>query len=132
VKRTLSNVAGRPPPPGHAPHHNGKEGISMPDIDPIKAYNDICRKKAGPDFQATKDFWPTFKIRQKARKIAIELWNLHIKREADERGGSYEDEVMRQDVAMWYGAFIFDAMITHFKPKSEQGGLLERVFATLY
>jgi hypothetical protein len=71
------------------------------------------------------------KLRQEARKIAIGWWNYQIKRKADLRGGTYEHEVMRQDVAMWYGAYLYDAMLKALT-NSEQGGLLERVFATLY
>jgi len=87
----------------------------------VQAYNEICVDARHYAVEAD----------EKARMRAIEAWNYHVKREADERGGSYENEVMRQDVAMWYGAYLYDAMIAGIE-EGNQGGLLKRVFGTLF
>jgi hypothetical protein len=87
----------------------------------VEAYNEICKQKFVTRVPATEQ-WRTW---------AVESWNRHLKSKADLRGGTYENQVMRQDVAMWYGAYLYDAMITNL-PKSQQGGLLKRVFGTLY
>jgi hypothetical protein len=59
--------------------------------------------------------------RAKDRVNRLDQWAANLKIDAALRNGSYEQEVMRQDVAMWYGALV-----------SDRDGVARRVFATLY
>lgn len=79
----------------------------------VEAYNEVCVEASGYPVKADKH----------ERMRAVQYWNILIHREALLRQGTYEHEVMRQDVAMWYGAYRSSESYTP---------LLRRVFGTLY
>jgi hypothetical protein len=64
----------------------------------------------------------TVPARTKDRVNRLDQWAENLKIDAALRNGSYEEEVMRQDVAMWYGALMSDGI----------SNVVRRVFATLY
>jgi hypothetical protein len=86
-------------------------------INPVWAYENICKQ--------TKHFnmyWKA-KAEKKARMSQLQVWNEKMKARAWENTGTYEEEVMQQDVAMWWGAYITDI---------SGCPLLDNVFGTLY
>ena len=84
----------------------------MPEFNPANEWNALY---------ANYDFGIQLKAEQKVRLTALEVWGEMLKSEAAQRNGTYEEEVMRQDVAMWYGAYT-----------SDTSNLVRRVFGTLY
>lgn len=74
------------------------------------------------------------------RKVAVGIWNYQMKHKNwnyltkqwnAEKAGVYEQRVMREDVAMWYGAYLCDSSISTIAGNKQQG-VLKRVFGTLY
>ncbi len=86
----------------------------MPTIDAKQAYDDLFQSKQ------------TNSLGQDSKKLrsALTDWKTDLERTAKEQHGCYEDEVIKQDAAMWYGAIT--------KSSGESQAVLRRLFAVLY
>jgi hypothetical protein len=86
-------------------------------FDPACVYENICRQR-----KHFNVYWMA-KAEKKARMSQLQLWNEMMRARAKQNAGTYEEEVMDQDAAMWYGAWTTDR---------DAAPLLRRVFCTLF
>ena len=79
----------------------------MPNFDARAEWNTLMNAtEEGGALGMDEDY--ELEANQKNRLAALDVWAEMLKANATERNGAYEDEVMRQDVAMWYGALLSD------------------------
>jgi hypothetical protein len=88
----------------------------MPTFNPANAHDEVVLM---PDYLARRD--RDVEASQATRLRVLDERADRLRNEARELGGAYEEEVMKQDVAMWYGAYL-----------SDRTGVIRRVFTTLH